>query len=153
MAKDAYCDLRNTAKRMKKYTIYYWIVDILAERDIKQAEMARSMDLDGPKLSRLLGGEREMRPDEAIKISRFLNMPVDWVLTGESPLIGDDELMAQSAKAILKEAKSRGVKLPLEQAMSFTIDLYNHIIKYRKRGENIVPSESLANFILDKLRA
>lgn len=151
LARDAHCVLRNNAIRMRKYMVYTWIINALAERDIKQANLARYMDIDPPKLSRSLNGERELKPEETVKISKFLHMPVDWILTGQTHYIGDEALMEQAAQSVLSAAKAKGVKLPLAQAMAFTVELYNHVIKYRKQGENILPSEGVAAFILDKL--
>lgn len=60
----------------------------------------------------------------------------------------NEELMIKSAEAITKAVKSNKMNLPILDAVSYTVQLYKHVLEYRRRGEEIDPTESIASLIL-----
>ena len=88
----------------------------------------------------LRGASKSWRQDNYEAVMR--------VLGEENFYLADDGLMKQAAAAIRQVAEAENRKLTLEQAMLMTVELYNHVIKYRKSGNDIVPNQAIAALII-----
>lgn len=76
------CAFSNNSYRMTKTTVYTWLSKKLAGRGA-QAELARYLGIDSPKLWRSLNGERKFKPDEVLKIAQYFNITTEEVMTGK----------------------------------------------------------------------
>lgn len=71
-------------------------------------------------------------------------------LLREAPILYslEDDLMLRSSQAIQLAIMESKKNISLDQAMVFTVQLYNHVLKYRKSGNNIEPNEAIASLII-----
>lgn len=92
--------------------------------------------------NRLSGKSTHWRQDTHEAIMRVLGEPNFYT--------ADEELMQKAAAAVQKAAESENINLPLQRAMTITLDLYNHVLRYRKKGEDIQPNEALASLMIKR---
>lgn len=57
-----------------------WFMERWAEKGFSLRDVARKMDIDPSALSRTLGGERQMKPQEIVNIATILNVTSEEVL-------------------------------------------------------------------------
>lgn len=77
-----------------------WFVDRLEKARKSVRGLARFLDLDPSAVSRMLNGERRMKPSEADKIARFLGETIEEVVKR-----GDVEVPATHVKRITLDAR------------------------------------------------
>lgn len=117
---------------------------------MSQQSLGNSIGKKKDTISKWERGERKLKLEEAIKVSHVLGITIGDI-AGEiegNLYEADEELMKLSAEAIQGAATSSGKKISLPEAMAYTVQLYNHVIDYRKKGENIFPNEAMAALIL-----
>lgn len=81
MAKDFGLPTRNNARLMP----YEWIQKIIGNERGAKAKLARAIDMEQDKLSKVFSGEREFTPKELLRVAKFLEISVEEVITGEKP--------------------------------------------------------------------
>lgn len=66
-----------------------WFQNKLEERDLTYRSLAAMMDMNGPDVSRIINGQRNIRADEATRLAKILRVPVEDILkraTATSPI-------------------------------------------------------------------
>lgn len=92
LASDSFCVSRNSDPHME----YEWIENRLGPRGNNEgkptrADLARYMKIGPDKITRIFNGEREVSPDEIIKIARFFNISIEEAMTGNSSKSSDNK--------------------------------------------------------------
>lgn len=96
-------------------------------------------------------GERKLKLEEARKIAIVLGVSMNQIADDiDSGTSIDEELMRKAAEAIQEAARVLRINLDMAHAMVYTVRLYNHVMKYRRRGEETEPTVSNAELILQQ---
>lgn len=95
-ATDINCDLRNNPRVMIGYP---WIREWLEEMDATQAKLARALGLDGPKMTRVIDGERKFSAREASAAANFFSCTVEEVMGGHKLKKGAVEITPKKNEA------------------------------------------------------
>lgn len=124
---------------------------VMSKHDLKVTPWCRSAGISEGTLRNFLSGENDALGSTNIeRLAITAGISIAEIFGEEVHYKIDDDLMLKCTKCILTTAKNKGRKLSRVQEMAYTVLLYNHINEYRKKGENIEPSLSLAALILQQ---
>ncbi len=116
---------------------------------LSQESLAKLVGRTKDAVSKWERGERKLTIEEARRLAPHLGVSAGQIADDvQDNYTADEELMEHAAKAILSAAKVMGMRIDLAVAMACTVKLYNHVKEFRRRGENITPTESSAALIL-----
>lgn len=120
--------------------------------DMSQEQLGNKVGRTKDAISKWERGERKLKMEEARRLATALNVSVGQLADDVGNMYGaDDDLMQKSVDAIQEAAKSIGARLTLSQAMTYTVELYNHVLQYRRKGINTAPDEAMAALVLKQI--
>ena len=86
------------------------IRDLIAESGMAQGDFAAAVGLDPSKMSKSLTGTRRFSSLDLARIAEHSKVTIDWLLTGEEPVLATAARAAvgSSAELALREAETLG---------------------------------------------
>jgi ribosome-binding protein aMBF1 (putative translation factor) len=120
--------------------------------DMSMEELANKVGTTKATIMKLEKGDMQLTTRWIEKIARGLGRnPIDLISPSSSRgeiYRADEELMQRCAEAIMAAAKNKGLRLDLAATIAYTTLLYNHVMEYRRKGQDTSPNEPMAALIL-----
>lgn len=99
-----------------------------------------------------IAGALQCAPEDLIKSPEQLKDSANAAYRGYPAHAVDEDLITAAMGSIVTVAKAKKIKLSEIERMVYAVQLYNHVMKYRGKGEKIEPSESIAELILHNVK-
>lgn len=117
---------------------------------MSQESLGKAVGRTKDTISKWERGDRKLKMDEAGKLARVLHTSIGNLVDEIEPIHyqANDDIMLKSADAVTKAAAKLKIKLPLREAMTYTLRLYNLVMESKGNGDAIEPSETIAVLIL-----
>jgi len=115
--------------------------------NLSQQKLADMSGTTAATIMKLEKGDMQLTTVWIERISAALRInPLDLISPGTVEKIykADENLMQQCIIVVMIAANANERRLKPEEMVAYTVKLYNHVMEYRSKGENISPSESLA---------
>lgn len=122
-------------------------------RGLSQERLGKSVGKKKDTISKWERGERKLKMEEAKKLASVLGISLGE-LAGyieDGFYEADENLMQLCAEAIQLASQSQNKKLALPQAMALAVMLYNHVIEYKRQGNEVSPNEAMAALLLKSI--
>jgi DNA-binding helix-turn-helix protein len=91
-------------------------------QNLSQKELASKTDINVSVMNRIESGERSVRDDEILKISKVLNVSTDYLLGNETPAKFKPQLTDKDKKDIAKQVEDMLDGLDADNPISFQLD-------------------------------
>lgn len=91
-------------------------------QNLSQKELASKTDINVSVMNRIESGERSVRDDEILKISKVLNVTTDYLLGNETPAKFKPQLTDKDKKDIAKQVEDMLDGLDADNPISFQLD-------------------------------
>jgi DNA-binding helix-turn-helix protein len=91
-------------------------------QNLSQKELASKTDINVSVMNRIESGERSVRDDEILKISKVLHVSTDYLLGNETPAKFKPQLTDKDKKDIAKQVEDMLDGLDADNPISFQLD-------------------------------
>ena len=91
-------------------------------QNLSQKELASKTDINVSVMNRIESGERSVRDDEILKISKVLNVTTDYLLGNETPAKFKPQSTDKDKKDIAKQVEDMLDGLDADNPISFQLD-------------------------------
>ena len=91
-------------------------------QNLSQKELASKTDINVSVMNRIESGERSVRDDEILKISKVLHVSTDYLLGNETPAKFKPQLTDKDKKDIAKQVEDMLDGLYADNPISFQLD-------------------------------
>ena len=91
-------------------------------QNLSQKELASKTDINVSVMNRIESGERSVRDDEILKISKVLHVTTDYLLGNETPAKFKPQLTDKDKKDIAKQVEDMLDGLDADNPISFQLD-------------------------------